>query len=127
MVHGWPLPSAALTAGCSRGALCHHVKREASRFIPSTLSINGTAPFRSAVGGAVERYEIRPVTHHSAISGALFVFRLPSLGRSVSLRSTQPNAFRPLRCIGWDVAVTHRLLGPHRGQRDLGHALRRST
>src|SRR4029077_16951443 len=37
MVHGWPLPSAALTARCSCGALCHHVKREASRFIPSTL------------------------------------------------------------------------------------------
>ena len=36
-VHGWPLPSAELTAGCSCAALCHHVKRETSRFIPSTL------------------------------------------------------------------------------------------
>src|SRR5262245_25333569 len=39
MVHGWPLPSAALTADCSCGALCHHVKREASRFIPSSLRL----------------------------------------------------------------------------------------
>src|SRR5262245_28235940 len=39
MVHGWPLPSAALTAECSCGALCHHVKREASRFIPSSLLV----------------------------------------------------------------------------------------
>src|SRR5215831_8953379 len=30
-------PSAALTARCSCGALWHHVKREASRFIPSML------------------------------------------------------------------------------------------
>jgi hypothetical protein len=37
MVNGWPLPSAALTAECSCGALCHHVKREASRFTRSTL------------------------------------------------------------------------------------------
>src|SRR5262249_18018175 len=38
MVHGWPLLSAALTA-CSLlwGSLCHHVEREASRFIPSML------------------------------------------------------------------------------------------
>jgi hypothetical protein len=39
LVHGWlvSLPSAELTAGCSCAALCHHVKRETSRFIPSTL------------------------------------------------------------------------------------------
>jgi hypothetical protein len=33
---GLSLP-AALTARCSSGALCHHVKREASRFIRSML------------------------------------------------------------------------------------------
>ncbi len=39
MVHGWPLLSAALTAGVLLwGSVCHHVEREASRFIPSTLS-----------------------------------------------------------------------------------------
>ena len=38
MVPGWPLLSAALTASALLwGSLCHHVKREASRFIPSTL------------------------------------------------------------------------------------------
>src|SRR5712691_7176418 len=38
MVHGWPLLSAALTAGVLLwGRVGHHVKREASRFIPSTL------------------------------------------------------------------------------------------
>ena len=37
LVHGWPLPSAELTAGCSCAALCLHVKRETSRYIPSTL------------------------------------------------------------------------------------------
>jgi hypothetical protein len=39
MIHGWPLLSAALTAGVLLwGRVGHHVKREASRFIPSTLS-----------------------------------------------------------------------------------------
>src|SRR5215831_8201433 len=38
MVHGWPLPSAALTARCPCGALCHHVKRKASRFMPSIFA-----------------------------------------------------------------------------------------
>jgi hypothetical protein len=38
MIHGWPLLSAALTAGVLLwGRVGHHVKREASRFIPSTL------------------------------------------------------------------------------------------
>src|SRR5260370_40727571 len=37
LVHGWPLPSAELTAGGSCAALCLHVKRETSRYIPSTL------------------------------------------------------------------------------------------
>jgi hypothetical protein len=37
MVHGWPLSSAALTAGCSCGAPCPHAKREATRFIPSSV------------------------------------------------------------------------------------------
>jgi hypothetical protein len=38
MVHGWPLLSAALTAGVLLwGRVGDHVKREASRFIPSTL------------------------------------------------------------------------------------------
>jgi hypothetical protein len=32
MVHGWPLLSAALTAGTFLwGSICHHVEREASR------------------------------------------------------------------------------------------------
>src|SRR5262249_15160049 len=36
MVHGWPLLSAALTAGSLLwGSICHHVEREASRFITS--------------------------------------------------------------------------------------------
>jgi hypothetical protein len=47
MVHGWPLLSAALTAMCSCGALCHHVKREASRFIPSTPCCAGCSPWTS--------------------------------------------------------------------------------
>jgi hypothetical protein len=34
-IDSWPLPSAALTARCSCVALCHHVKREAGRFIAS--------------------------------------------------------------------------------------------
>ena len=38
MIHGWPLLAAALTAGSLLwGSVCHHVEREASRFIPSTL------------------------------------------------------------------------------------------
>ncbi len=38
MVHGWPLPSAAFTAGVLLwGSVCLHVKPEASRFIPSIL------------------------------------------------------------------------------------------
>ncbi len=38
MVHGWALLSAALTA-CELlwGSVCHHVEREASRFIPSCV------------------------------------------------------------------------------------------
>src|SRR5216684_156790 len=36
MIHGWPLLTAALTAGSLLwGSVCHHVEREASRFIPS--------------------------------------------------------------------------------------------
>lgn len=36
MIHGWPLLSAALTARALLwGRLCHHVKQEVSRFIPS--------------------------------------------------------------------------------------------
>src|SRR3972149_2369046 len=39
MVHGWPLPFCGVDRGVLLwGSLCHHVKREASRFIPSTLS-----------------------------------------------------------------------------------------
>ena len=38
MVRGRPLSSAALTAGCSCAALFHHLKREASRLIPCTLT-----------------------------------------------------------------------------------------
>src|SRR5262249_40081664 len=35
MIHGWPLLTAALTAGSLLwGSVCHHVEREASRFIP---------------------------------------------------------------------------------------------
>src|SRR2546425_11318136 len=38
MVHGWPLLSAALSS-CELlwGSVCHHVEREASRFIPSSV------------------------------------------------------------------------------------------
>jgi hypothetical protein len=49
MVHGWPLLSAALTARVLLwGSICHHVKREASRFIPSIL-LSGLLIFRSAL------------------------------------------------------------------------------
>ena len=38
MVHGWPLPFCGVDRGVFLwGSICHHVKREASRFIPSTL------------------------------------------------------------------------------------------
>jgi hypothetical protein len=38
MIHGWPLLTAALTAGVLLwGRIGHHAKREASRFIPSML------------------------------------------------------------------------------------------
>jgi len=38
MVHGWPLPFCGVDRGVLLwGSLCHHVKREASRFIPSIL------------------------------------------------------------------------------------------
>ncbi len=38
MVHGWPLLSAALTAWMLLwGSVCHHVEREAGRFIQSML------------------------------------------------------------------------------------------
>ena len=38
MILGWPLLTAAMTAGVLLwGRVGHHVKREASRFIPSTL------------------------------------------------------------------------------------------
>src|SRR5207245_11546804 len=45
MVHGWPLLSAALTA-CELlwGTVCHHVEREASRFITSIRSRSGWRP-----------------------------------------------------------------------------------
>ena len=38
MAHGWPLPSAASTAGALLwGSIGHRVEREAGRFIPATL------------------------------------------------------------------------------------------
>src|SRR5438093_1118521 len=45
MVHGWPLLSAALTA-CELlwGSVCHHVEREARRFITSIRSRSGWRP-----------------------------------------------------------------------------------
>ena len=40
MAHGWPLLTAALTAMALVGSICHHGKREASRFVPSMLKIS---------------------------------------------------------------------------------------
>jgi len=40
MVHGWPFPSCGVDRGVLLwGSICHHVKREASRFIPSILQL----------------------------------------------------------------------------------------
>jgi hypothetical protein len=44
MVHGWPLAFCGVDRGVVLwGNVCHHVKREASRFIPSILTF-GRAP-----------------------------------------------------------------------------------
>jgi|SRR5215831_2057977 len=45
MVHDWPLPFCGGDRGVLLwGSICHHVKREASRFIPSTLFGGSAAP-----------------------------------------------------------------------------------
>jgi hypothetical protein len=45
MVHGWPLPSCGVDRGVLLwGSICHHVKREASRFIPSILTVPSSWP-----------------------------------------------------------------------------------
>ncbi len=61
MVHVWPLPS----CGVDRGVLlwssvCHHVKREASRFIPS---------FLRALGGPAEAH----YPHHTISASVISV------------------------------------------------------
>ncbi len=58
MVHGWPLLSAALTA-CELlwGSVCHHVEREAGRFIPSILRQNGLVGRHVVCSGAQEGRE----------------------------------------------------------------------
>jgi len=57
MVHGRPLPSCGVGRGMLLwSSLCHHVKREASRFIPSVLSVV-KALLRSA---ATENYFSAP-------------------------------------------------------------------
>ncbi len=71
MVHGWPLLSAALTA-CELlwGSVCHHVEREASRFIPSSLrpyDIHGAWPKRMKLS-SIQTSAIFPGGHPGGTS-----------------------------------------------------------
>lgn len=61
---------------------------------------------RSAVGGVRGRHEMRAVTRHPATGRELIGYRLPDWPRVRQLAVDAANAFRPLRTIGWDVAVT---------------------
>lgn len=60
----------------------------------------------SAVGGVSGRHEMRAVTQHPATGRELIGYRLPDWPRVRQLAVDAANAFRPLRTIGWDVAVT---------------------
>jgi hypothetical protein len=56
MVHGWPLPFCGVDRGVLLwGSLCHHVKREASRFITSTREHGGGLD--GVAGASVEDLE----------------------------------------------------------------------
>lgn len=60
----------------------------------------------SAVGGCKDRYEIQPVTHHPLTGHALIDFQVPNWKSVTELAIEAALKFRPLRSIGWDVAVT---------------------
>ena len=61
---------------------------------------------RAAVGSSINRHEICPVTHHPRTGRLLVGFRVPEWEAVRKLAVDAANAFRPLRSIGWDVAVT---------------------
>lgn len=61
---------------------------------------------QSAVGGSSKRYEIREVTHHPVTGRLLIGFQVPNWNVAVALAMAAARAFRPLRTIGWDVAIT---------------------
>jgi len=51
MADGWPLPFFGVDRGVLLwGSLCHHVKREASRFIPSILGSVGSSDLTYVAG-----------------------------------------------------------------------------
>lgn len=60
----------------------------------------------SAVGGAKDRYEIMPVTRHPMTARDLIGFQVPNWAAVCNLAIEAAGKFRPLRSIGWDVAVT---------------------
>lgn len=60
----------------------------------------------SAVGGSKDRYEIQPVTRHPGTAHELIGFQVPEWEAVRNLAIEAASKFRPLRCIGWDVAVS---------------------
>lgn len=60
----------------------------------------------SAVGGSRDRYEIQPVTRHPGTGRELIGFQVPDWEAVRKLAIEAAGKFRPLRSIGWDVAVS---------------------
>ena len=72
----WPLLSAALTAcGLLWGRICHHVEREVSRFIPSTLSTSQVIPvvfrWRHSAGQSLNVLVNQPQVFRDVLHGGL--------------------------------------------------------
>jgi hypothetical protein len=65
-----------------------------------------TGVIESAVGGAKERYEMQAVTHHPSTGRELIGFPVPNWAAVRQLSIDAAERFRPLRTIGWDVAIT---------------------
>lgn len=60
----------------------------------------------SAVGGAKDRYEMQQVTRHPSTHRELIGFEVPNWDAVRELAIEAASQFRPLRTVGWDVAVT---------------------
>ena len=92
-----------LLAACSVGFLT-------AAFALFAFDVDASAPsagaIRAAVGSSINRHEICPVTHHPRTGRLLVGFRVPEWQAVRKLAVDAANAFRPLRSIGRDVAVT---------------------